>query len=127
MNCNTHTSQIFIQDPDFQIPIQTLTLAPNFTIHDLKQLFFKNKSYASTLTSSSYFTLNGRILPDNGTVKTTGIQDFETLTLKLSLYGGSGDGGSTCAESHDCYLNMYADKKPDKVDPNEQRLSKWEE
>ena len=72
MNCNTHNSQIFIQDPDFQIPIQTLTLAPNFTIHDLKQLFFKNKSYASTLTSSSYFTLNGRILPDNGTVKTTG-------------------------------------------------------
>ena len=72
MNFNTRNSQIFIQASDFQIPIQTLTLAPNFTIHDLKQLLFKNKSYASILTSSSYFTLNGLILPYNGTVKTTG-------------------------------------------------------
>ncbi|GJX71270.1 protein RTF2 [Tanacetum coccineum] len=125
MNSNTHNSQIFIQAPDLQIPIQTLTLTPNFTIHNLKQLFFKTKSYPLALTSSSYFTLNGRILPDNGTVKTTGIQGLETLTLNLRIYGGGGDGGSTCAESRDCYLNMYAEKKPDKVDPNEQRLSKW--
>jgi hypothetical protein len=83
MNCNTRNSQIFIQAPDFQIPIQTLTLtlAPNFTIHNLKQLFFKNKSYPSTLTSSSYFTLDGRILPDNDTVKTTGIQDFAKAAM----------------------------------------------
>ncbi|TYG60006.1 hypothetical protein ES288_D07G032600v1 [Gossypium darwinii] len=33
-----------------------------------------------------------------------------------------GDGGATGAESRDCYLKMYAVKKPDKVDPNEQRF-----
>nr|BAB10993.1 unnamed protein product [Arabidopsis thaliana] len=47
------------------------------------------------------------------------------LTLFPRLRGGGGDGGATGAESRDCYLNMYAEKKPDKVDPNEQRLSKW--
>ena len=47
------------------------------------------------------------------------------LALYPRLVGGGGDGGATEAESRDCYLNMYAEKKPDKVDPNEQRLSKW--
>ncbi|CAN8253134.1 unnamed protein product [Cochlearia groenlandica] len=46
-------------------------------------------------------------------------------TLASRLRGGGGDGGATGAESRDCYLKMYAEKKPDKVDPNEQRLSKW--
>lgn len=43
----------------------------------------------------------------------------------MKLIGGGGDGGATGAESRDCYLKMYAEKKPDKVDPNEKRLSKW--
>lgn len=47
------------------------------------------------------------------------------LTLYPRLLGGGGDGGATGAESRDCYLKMYAEKKPDTVDPNEQRLSKW--
>lgn len=37
--------------------------------------------------------------------------------------GGGGDGGSTGAEDRAAYLAMYAGKKPDKVDPVEQRLS----
>lgn len=45
--------------------------------------------------------------------------------MRLRLPGGGGDGGATGAESRDCYLNMYAERKPDKVDSNEQRLSKW--
>ncbi|KAL3566883.1 hypothetical protein D5086_032298 [Populus alba] len=47
------------------------------------------------------------------------------LYIDIKLSGGGGDGGATGAESRDCYLNMYADKKPDKVDPHELRLSKW--
>ncbi|KAI3670980.1 hypothetical protein L1987_87626 [Smallanthus sonchifolius] len=47
------------------------------------------------------------------------------LSLSFRLPGGRGDGGATGAESRDCYLNIYTDKKPDKVDPNVQRLSKW--
>ena len=42
------------------------------------------------------------------------------LALHPRLHGGGGDGGATGAESRDCYLKMYAEKKPDKVDPNEQ-------
>lgn len=53
------------------------------------------------------------------------IAPLTTFTLFPRLRGGGGDGGATGAESRDCYLNMYAEKKPDKVDPNEQRLSKW--
>lgn len=37
--------------------------------------------------------------------------------------GGGGDGGSTGAEDRAAYLAMYAGKKPEKVDPVEQRLA----
>eukprot|EP00897_Mesotaenium_endlicherianum_P004342 jgi/Mesen1/3936/ME000209S02947 len=43
----------------------------------------------------------------------------------LRLRGGGGDGGSTCAESRSCYLEMYLSKKPDKADPNEVKIAKW--
>eukprot|EP00899_Mesostigma_viride_P003561 jgi/Mesvir1/13205/Mv06164-RA.1 len=43
----------------------------------------------------------------------------------LRLRGGGGDGGATGAESRDCYLKMYAQKKPDAVDPNDQNLARW--
>ncbi|KAJ8560756.1 hypothetical protein K7X08_022616 [Anisodus acutangulus] len=55
----------------------------------------------------------------------SGISPFSTLVLRFRLRGGGGDGGATGAESRDCYLKMYAEKKPDKIDPNEVRLSRW--
>ncbi|KAD4384312.1 hypothetical protein R6Q59_011661 [Mikania micrantha] len=126
MNSNTNNFQIFIQAPDLQIPIRALTLTSNLTIRDLKQSYFSQiTSIYQTLATSSFFTLNGRILPDSATVETSGVTNSSTLSLRFRLIGGGGDGGATGAESRDCYLNMYADKKPDKVDPNEQRLSKW--
>lgn len=48
-----------------------------------------------------------------------------TLTLSAPLCGGGGDGGSTGAESRSCYLEMYAGKKNDKVDPREEALARW--
>ena len=41
------------------------------------------------------------------------------------LRGGGGDGGSTGAEDRRAYLEMYAQKKADKVDPKEVRRAKW--
>uniref|UniRef100_A0A7S0N047 Replication termination factor 2 n=1 Tax=Pyramimonas obovata TaxID=1411642 RepID=A0A7S0N047_9CHLO len=41
----------------------------------------------------------------------------------LRLRGGGGDGGATGAESRDSYLQMYAQKKPEKVDPREEKLA----
>ncbi|KAK1429216.1 hypothetical protein QVD17_11421 [Tagetes erecta] len=126
MNHNTNSLQILIQSPDLQIPIRALTLTPNFTIHNLKQSILSQiTSIHQSLKSSTFFTFNGRVLSDSDTVEHAGVTNSSTLTLNFRLRGGGGDGGATGAESRDCYLNMYADKKPDKVDPNEQRLSKW--
>lgn len=48
-----------------------------------------------------------------------------TLQLCFRLRGGGGDGGATGAESRSCYLEMYAEKKNDKVNPAEQEYAKW--
>ncbi|KAJ7955618.1 Protein RTF2-like [Quillaja saponaria] len=118
--------QILIQSPDLQIPTQTLSLSatPNETFYDIKSSFFP-KGFSVGALSSFYFTLNGKPLSDYTPVLNSQITPFSTLILRSRLCGGGGDGGATGAESRDCYLNMYAEKKPDKVDPNEQRLSKW--
>lgn len=126
MNSNPRNLEIFIQAPDLQIPTRALTLTPNLTIRHLKLSFLSQiSSIHQTLASSTFFTLNGRLLSDSDTVETSGVTSSSTLSLRLRLSGGGGDGGATGAESRDCYLNMYAEKKPDKVDPNEQRLSKF--
>ncbi|KAK7329955.1 hypothetical protein VNO77_24138 [Canavalia gladiata] len=108
--------QLFVQSPELRISPQSVT---NYeTLSDLKRSLFPQH-----LFSSFYFTLHGKPLPDHTPLPQ--IAPLSTLTLRYRLRGGGGDGGATGAESRDCYLNMYADKKPDKVDPNEQRLSKW--
>lgn len=118
----TSRFQIFIQSPDLQIPTQSVILDnsnPNFTLEDLK-FAIAPKSHLSC-----YLTYNGKFLPDSTKLRNSRISPYSTLTLHHRLLGGGGDGGATGAESRDCYLNMYATKKPDKVDPNEMRLSKW--
>ncbi|KAK7388354.1 hypothetical protein VNO78_23169 [Psophocarpus tetragonolobus] len=112
---HTKSFQILVQSPDLGISLESIR---NYeTLSDLKLSLFPQSHH------SFYFTFNGKPLPDQ-----TPISQFpplSTLSLRSRLRGGGGDGGATGAESRDCYLNMYADKKPDKVDPNEQRLSKW--
>lgn len=115
--------QVLIQSPDVKSLNRALTLTldeANRTFHDLK--FFL---LSPSQLSSSFFSINGKTLDDSATIVSAGIVPFSTLTLHFKLFGGGGDGGATGAESRDCYLNMYAVRKPDKVDPNEQRLSKW--
>ena len=75
--------------------------------------------------SSYYFSYRGKILPDSDVIASHNLCSYGTLHIGVRLRGGGGDGGATGAESRDCYLNMYAVKKPDKVDPNEARLAKW--
>lgn len=115
--------QILIQSPELRIPTQTLilSLSSKDTLCDLK-----SRILSSEALSLFYFTFNGKPLGDHSSVLSHGLTSFSTLVLRSRCRGGGGDGGSTCAESRDCYLNMYAVKKPDKVDPNEQRLSRWQ-
>ncbi|KAJ4845609.1 hypothetical protein Tsubulata_005743 [Turnera subulata] len=114
--------QIFLQSPNSQFHTLTLDPAQSLTLHDLKHSLFPDNQ---ALISSLYFTLNGKPLHDSTLIPNPDIAPLSTLVLRPRLLGGGGDGGATGAESRDCYLNMYAVKKPDKVDPNEQRLSKW--
>lgn len=115
--------QFFIHCSGAQVPSRTLTLFPNTdeTFGDLKLSLLPDPSQSSDF----YLTLNGRTLDDSALMSGAPVSNLSTLILHRKLRAGGGDGGATGAESRDCYLNMYAEKKPDKVDPNEQRLSKW--
>ncbi|KAL2929909.1 Protein RTF2-like protein [Bienertia sinuspersici] len=115
---NHQQLQVFIQSPTLQIPKFAVTLNPNQTWGDLKNSL-------TSLNSSSFLSYNGKIVDESSTIGCSTITPFSTLNLHIRVNGGGGDGGATGAESRDCYLNMYAEKKPDKVDPNEKRLSKW--
>jgi hypothetical protein len=72
-----------------------------------------------------YFSCGGKALADNCRLMDMDIGHNSLIQLIPRVCGGGGDGGATGAESRDCYLKMYAEKKPDKVDPNETRISKW--
>ncbi|KAG6589783.1 Replication termination factor 2, partial [Cucurbita argyrosperma subsp. sororia] len=117
-----HCFQFFVCSPELQIQYEIVNLARN-SVQTLEDL--KSSLVPETIVSSFYFTLNGKPLLDSTTIPCSLIPPLSTLILRARVLGGGGDGGATGAESRDCYLNMYAEKKPDKVDPNEQRLSKW--
>ncbi|KAL8152470.1 hypothetical protein V2J09_010230 [Rumex salicifolius] len=124
---NPNRFQIFVQVPEISsIPNQTLAISvtdPNQTLRDLQQSLLP----PSIPPQSVSFSLNGRILDPSTRIlsSSSAIGPFSALNLRFKLLGGGGDGGATGAESRDCYLNMYAVKKPDKADPSEQRLSKF--
>ncbi|KAL4440746.1 hypothetical protein ABPG77_000455 [Micractinium sp. CCAP 211/92] len=67
----------------------------------------------------------GRTLDRHASLAAAGVPPGATLELLPRLRGGGGDGGSTGAESRSSYLEMYAGKKPDKVNPEEERLARW--
>lgn len=94
------------------------------TLGDLKWTLLQ-ASPEALVRRYSYFSFQGKPLQDSSTLSSHGIAHQSTLHFRIRVLGGGGDGGATGAESRDCYLNMYATKKPDKVDPNEARLAKW--
>lgn len=67
----------------------------------------------------------GRTLDPRASLAAARVRPWGTLELLPRLRGGGGDGGSTGAESRSCYLEMYAGKKRDKVNPEEERLARW--
>ncbi|XP_031490782.1 uncharacterized protein LOC116257902 [Nymphaea colorata] len=113
--------QIFVESFIPGTRRRALEVSPNQTLRDLKLALLP----LSETLDSFYFSLNGKSLGDLSSLSDASVRRFSTLFLRLRALGGGGDGGATGAESRDCYLNMYATKKPDKVDPNETRLSMW--
>jgi hypothetical protein len=68
---------------------------------------------------------SGRILPPNALLGCTSVAAHAVLDLLPCLRGGGGDGGSTGAEDRRAWLEMYQNKKHDKVNPEEERLARW--
>lgn len=100
---------------------QAVPVLRHHTIGDVKRMVMPQ----ADIWEDVYLSFAGRSLADASKLVDCGIQGFSTLGLGFRVRGGGGDGGATGAESRDCYLNMYAVKKPDKVDPNEIKLAKF--
>ena len=69
----------------------------------------------STSAALQWFQHAGKRCREEETLGTAGVTDGSFLQLHLRLRGGGGDGGATGAESRSSYLEMYLQKKPDKV------------
>ena len=115
--------QIIVKSPYSQT--LALQLDPSQSALTLSGLTSLLESTQRQSLSDFYVALDGKPLNASTRIQVSNLPSVSMLALYPRLVGGGGDGGATEAESRDCYLNMYAEKKPDKVDPNEQRLSKW--
>ncbi|KAG2310837.1 hypothetical protein Bca4012_025341 [Brassica carinata] len=112
--------QIIVKSPHSQQTV-ALQLDPSQSVLTLSGL----TSLLRQSLSDFCVALDGKPLNASTRIQASELPSVSVLALYPRFRGGGGDGGATGAESRDCYLNMYAEKKPDKVDPNEQRLSKW--
>lgn len=112
--------QLFVKNASGRTVV--LRVEPHHTVGRVKGMVTPQGSAAEA--AKLYMIYRGRTLPDEAVVWDAGVRDCSTLTVGLRLRGGGGDGGATGAESRDCYLKMYAEKKPDKFDPYEAKLAK---
>lgn len=124
--------QILVQGPGHGI--RAFTMAASETLGQLKLSVLQSLANANNGIDNNnrgkemgrfYFSFSGKALADNCRLIDMNIGRNCIIQLIPRVCGGGGDGGATGAESRDCYLKMYAEKKPDKVDPNETRISKW--
>lgn len=124
--------QILVQGPGDGI--RAFTMAASETVGQLKLSVLQSITNANNgidinkrgkQTGQFYFSCGGKVLADNRRLIDMDIGHNSLIQLIPRVCGGGGDGGATGAESRDCYLKMYAEKKPDKVDPNETRICKW--
>lgn len=124
--------QILVQGPGDGI--RAFTMAASETVRQLKLSVLQSTTNANNgidinkrgkQTGQFYFSCGGKVLADNRRLIDMDIGHNSLIQLIPRVCGGGGDGGATGAESRDCYLKMYAEKKPDKVDPNETRICKW--
>ncbi|KAH9299214.1 hypothetical protein KI387_030896 [Taxus chinensis] len=118
--------QILIQGPDDGT--RAYTMDATETLEQVKLLILgsiSNSNPKSMKSDSFYFSSEGKVIESNCRLLDLDKYKNTLVQLRPRICGGGGDGGATGAESRDCYLKMYAVKKPDKVDPNESRICKW--
>ncbi|KAG1664938.1 hypothetical protein FOA52_004460 [Chlamydomonas sp. UWO 241] len=108
-------------------PVGTVALeaSPDTIVADLKNAL-ADREAALGAPCCMRLLYAGRQLSAEDTVSNIpGLSPSATLSLTYRLRGAGGDGGSTGSESRSCYLEMYAGKKNDKVNPIEEALGKW--
>uniref|UniRef100_A0A0D6R4A3 Ubiquitin-like domain-containing protein n=1 Tax=Araucaria cunninghamii TaxID=56994 RepID=A0A0D6R4A3_ARACU len=122
--------QILVQGPDGGI--RAVTMEAIETLKEVKLQVLRsipntnpNISNNYRQSVSFYFSCGGKVFGDECRLWDLNLRENSRVNLIPRVCGGGGDGGATGAESRDCYLKMYAVKKPDKVDPNETRICKW--
>lgn len=101
-----------------------LNACEHTTIAELKAAYAARKTYGIGTEQALVLLHNGRQLQDDATLAEAALYHGATLSVCSRLLGGGGDGGSTGAESRSCYLEMYAQRKPDKVNPLEELLAR---
>ncbi|KAL4457462.1 hypothetical protein ABPG75_012327 [Micractinium tetrahymenae] len=82
-------------------------------------------AFEAAVGAAARVVCSGRTLDPCSSLAAARVPPGATLELLPRLRGGGGDGGSTGAESRSCYLEMYAGRKADKVNPEEERLARW--
>ena len=80
----------------------------------------------ASLSPQVFATHKGRVLGARSSLVGSGLAMGDVLHVRTAkLCGGGGDGGSTGAEDRRAWLEMFLEKKPDKVDPREVKKAKW--
>jgi hypothetical protein len=111
--------QVFIRDGRHVV----VEAEADSTVAALKAAYMQ-RAYGTGLYDALVLLHNSKQLDDTATLSQAGVTDGATLSISSRLRGGGGDGGSTGAESRSCYLEMYAERKPDKVNPAEEMLAR---
>eukprot|EP00873_Tetraselmis_striata_P012128 jgi/Tetstr1/432392/TSEL_021789.t1 len=101
-----------------------LEYSPDMTVGEL-EVALRQRLPPGTLPSRVRLLHWGRPLRRGVRLAEAGLPDGGNIEVAGTLRGGGGDGGSTGAESRSSYLEMYAPKKHEKVDPAEERLALW--
>ncbi|WIA18128.1 hypothetical protein OEZ85_009606 [Tetradesmus obliquus] len=112
--------QLFVRDSETLV----LDACEQTTIAELKAAYAARKAYGIDAEQALVLLHHSRQLQDNATLAEAALYNGATLSVCSRLRGGGGDGGSTGAESRSCYLEMYAQRKPDKVNPLEELLAR---
>lgn len=118
--------QMFVEGPDDGT--RAVSMEATKTLEQVKLQILRSipgLNSNSVEAGSLYFSYGGKVIANSCRLLDLDMLKNNLIHLRPRLCGGGGDGGATGAESRDCYLNMYAVKKPDKVDPNESRICKW--
>eukprot|EP00887_Chlorella_sp_A99_P002780 scaffold6.g2780.t1 len=115
--------QLFVRGPSAGGPLLRVEASPEDLVASLVATAADGPS--TSAPADVRVVCGGRTLDPRRTLAAARVAPGATLDLLPRLRGGGGDGGSTGAESRSCYLEMYLGKKPDKVNPEEERLARW--